>query len=327
MHIRRAPLALLVALGLLLGACAPVTATQPPSVAADVNGDAVPVSAVTEQYEALVELPELAQEIELQEGLREQVEAVLVSLLIQRELFRQGAEGLGVEVDEGDVEERVVAQAGTDDPEELREAFALQGITPEFARLQAEIQLYQERAGEELAGQGELTDEELQTAYEQLYTAAPSARHILLDTEEEAEEVLERLEAGEDFGELAVGVSTDPSAEQNEGELGPITAEQFDPDFAEAVFEAEDGEIVGPVETQFGYHVIERLTPPELAEVEDEVRAAAEADRDDLAIETWVTGLLEDSEVEVNPRFGAWSAEIGQVEPTSPLDRPSPLER
>lgn len=327
MHIRRAPLALLVALGLLLSACAPVTATQPPTVAADVNGEAVPIDAVTDQYEALVELPELAQEVEAQEGLRAQVEAVLVSLLVQRELFEQGADDLGIDVDEEDVEQRVAEQAGTEDPEELREAFAAQGITPEFARLQVEVQLYQERAGEELAGEGELTDDELEAAYEQLYTATPRARHILVDTEEEAEEVLERLEAGEDFGELAVEVSTDPSAEENEGELGPITSEQFDPDFAEAVFEAEDGEIVGPVETQFGYHVIERVAPPELAEVEEEVREAAEADRDSLAIETWATGLLEDGDVEVNPRFGAWRAEVGQVEPSSPLDRPSPLER
>jgi peptidyl-prolyl cis-trans isomerase C len=82
-----------------------------------------------------------------------------------------------------------------------------------------------------------------------------NSKHILVEEEETAEEVLEKLEAGEDFGELAAEYSQDPGSAQEGGEYGWIPRGSFVPEYEEAAFSAELNEPV-IVESQFGYHVI-----------------------------------------------------------------------
>lgn len=84
-----------------------------------------------------------------------------------------------------------------------------------------------------------------------------NARHILVETEEEAQDVIDALNNGESFAELAQAVSTDTGSGANGGELdwGPVV--QYVTEFADAVRDAPIGEIVGPVESQFGFHVIQ----------------------------------------------------------------------
>ncbi len=80
--------------------------------------------------------------------------------------------------------------------------------------------------------------------------------HILTETESDAEVVLERLAAGEDFAELAVELSTGPSGPSG-GDLGCGPRGRFVPAFDDAAFAAASGDFVGPVESEFGWHVIE----------------------------------------------------------------------
>ena len=67
-----------------------------------------------------------------------------------------------------------------------------------------------------------------------------NARHILLETEEEARDVIARLDKGDDFAELASELSTGPSSSQG-GDLGYFTAEQMVPEFSQAAFALETG--------------------------------------------------------------------------------------
>ncbi|MEN8241697.1 MAG: peptidylprolyl isomerase, partial [Chloroflexota bacterium] len=83
------------------------------------------------------------------------------------------------------------------------------------------------------------------------------ARHILVEDEETAESILVRLEEGEAFTALAPELSIDPSAASNYGDLGWFNAATMIPEFSEAAFSAEVGDIVGPVETTYGFHIIE----------------------------------------------------------------------
>ncbi|MBQ9924396.1 MAG: peptidylprolyl isomerase [Clostridia bacterium] len=82
-----------------------------------------------------------------------------------------------------------------------------------------------------------------------------SAKHILVKEEAECIEVLESIKGGEAFEDAAKRVSTCPSKERG-GDLGAFSRGQMVPEFEEAAFAAEIGALVGPVKTQFGYHLI-----------------------------------------------------------------------
>lgn len=105
-----------------------------------------------------------------------------------------------------------------------------------------------------------VTDAAVQEIYDQTYLQADQAEeynasHILVETEEEAAAIVEELNGGADFAEVARAKSTGPSG-PNGGELGWFAAGMMVPEFQAAVEELEVGAISGPVQTQFGWHVI-----------------------------------------------------------------------
>lgn len=85
------------------------------------------------------------------------------------------------------------------------------------------------------------------------------ARHILVEQEYEAQDVIKKIKEGEDFAVVASGFSKCPSGKQTGGDLGNFRSGQMVPSFEEAVKNLEVGQISEPVSTQFGYHIIERL--------------------------------------------------------------------
>lgn len=81
------------------------------------------------------------------------------------------------------------------------------------------------------------------------------ARHILVETEEKAKEILAKLKAGGDFEALAKAESKDPGSADG-GDLGYFVKEQMVPEFSEAAFKLEKGGLSEPVKSQFGWHII-----------------------------------------------------------------------
>lgn len=82
------------------------------------------------------------------------------------------------------------------------------------------------------------------------------ARHILVETEDEAKAVREELDKGGDFAEIAKSKSKDPGAAAEGGDLGFFTKDQMVPEFAEVAFKLEKGKISEPVKSPFGWHII-----------------------------------------------------------------------
>ncbi|MBU2590794.1 MAG: peptidylprolyl isomerase [Nitrospinae bacterium] len=83
-----------------------------------------------------------------------------------------------------------------------------------------------------------------------------SARHILVKTEKECNDLKAEIEGGADFGEIAKAKSECPSGRKG-GDLGEFTPGQMVKEFDIVVFSEEIGKVHGPVKTQFGYHLIE----------------------------------------------------------------------
>lgn len=83
-----------------------------------------------------------------------------------------------------------------------------------------------------------------------------SARHILVDTEEQCLSLKAQIESGDDFAEIAQQHSNCPSKAQG-GALGSFGKGQMVKEFEDVVFTAEVNKVQGPVKTQFGYHLVE----------------------------------------------------------------------
>ncbi|MEP5762228.1 MAG: peptidylprolyl isomerase [Litoreibacter sp.] len=159
-------------------------------------------------------------------------------------------------------------------------------------------------AGELLAkvGTADITDEEIQAAYSAQYTNSDpkqeiNASHILVETEEEAKEIIAQLEDGEDFAEIAKEKSTGPSGPSG-GDLGWFGKGQMVPEFENAVFAMQDGQVSAPVKTDFGWHVVKRTASraqeaPELATVRDELEQQLRS----TAIEDAIEGITESADV------------------------------
>lgn len=156
------------------------------------------------------------------------------------------------------------------------------GDTPDFA---ARLAYYREKVllDEYLTAEGKkaVTPEAAKKLYDDTTKAmAPEeeahARHILVEEETQAKAVVERLKKGEDFAKVAGELSKDPGSGKEGGDLGWFTKDRMVPEFAEAAFKLQKGQVSEPVKSQFGWHVIrledKRTKPlPEFAAVKPQI--------------------------------------------------------
>ena len=123
------------------------------------------------------------------------------------------------------------------------------------------------------------------------------ARHILVATEADAQAVLKRLKAGEDFAKVAKETSKDPGSEG--GDLGWFTKERMVPAFADAAFQLKENTYSDPVKSQFGWHIIEVLgkrqkTFPPFDQVKDQIiRYSIQKAQSDLILDLRKTAKIE----------------------------------
>jgi peptidyl-prolyl cis-trans isomerase C len=101
------------------------------------------------------------------------------------------------------------------------------------------------------------------------------ARHILLKEEEAAKKALERVKGGEDFAKVATELSADPGSGKEGGDLGFFTKDRMVPEFGEAAFALQPGQISEIVKSQFGFHIIKleerrNVAPPPFEQVKEQ---------------------------------------------------------
>lgn len=218
----------------------------------------------------------------------------MLSLLVQDRVITSIVADAGVEVTDADinaVRADIIEAVGGE--EQLGELLAQDGLSltifdevlvPQQARVLA--------LRDELADDGSL-DSETRTV-----------RHILVETQEEADEVVDELASGADFAELASERSTDVGSAANGGELPPAPRGSYVPEFEAAVWSAELDQVVGPVQSQFGFHVLEVVA--------EDVTPASELDPaqvDQLVnveLNERLVAAYAETEIEVDAAFGEW---------------------
>ena len=160
-----------------------------------------------------------------------------------------------------------------------------------------------------------VTDEMVQSAYDESFGSATpeiefSAAHILVETEAEAQAIVEELAGGADFAAIARERSLDPGSGQAGGDLGWFGAGMMVEPFEAAVVALEPGAVSQPVETQFGWHVIRlnetrEVPPPALEEVREELVQQLQQE----AVEAAVAELSESADIT--------RAEPGTIDPAA----------
>lgn len=167
----------------------------------------------------------------------------------------------------------------------------------------ARIQVLAEAEVNNYLSKNPVTDEEIKAAYDKRYSPENlkeyRVRHVLVQTEKEAREVIDALGKGTDFAELAKARSLDASKE-NGGELGWISRQQVVKPFGDALAKIEKGGYTKePVQTQFGWHVIqiedvrEQKAPPL-----EEVKAQLTAQLRQVKLSAYITELRQSAKIE-----------------------------
>lgn len=247
-----------------------------------------------------------------------------LSIRIQFEIVGNEVDRRGLEADDecraaarGSLADRLAGFAPDGDGESILGAFP-ESYQDYLVDRETDLLLLQG----DLVGEPCVADDAVATYYEENTEQFEQAcaNHILLDTPEAAQEVFDLLQAGGDFAALAAERSLDPGSNSAGGELPCVTRGQFLEEFEEAIFTAEPGELVGPVETAAGFHVIrvrERRTPP-LSEVREQVAQSLAAEAEN-ALNAWFLEQLDVVDVTVDPRYGTWDSTTATIE-RPPID-------
>lgn len=228
----------------------------------------------------------------------------VLETLIAETLVDLEVEKLEIEITQEEIDEEIAALEEQYNGEEgLNSALANSGTTMEELEEQIVMNL---KIQQLVAPYIEVTDEQVESYYEENIDLLGQpeqvrARHILVETQEEADEIHERLMDGEDFEELAKEHSTDGSAEEG-GDLGLFGRGQMVEEFEEAAFSMEVDEISEPVESQHGFHIIkveEKVEAVEanLEDVEDDIRDTLFDQQITAAYGTWFAEKSEEYDI------------------------------
>lgn len=164
-----------------------------------------------------------------------------------------------------------------------------------------------------------VTDEAIQAAYDAQYNDFAGedefdASHILVETEEQANDLKAQLDDGADFAELARAHSTGPSG-PNGGALGWFGKGQMVPEFETAVVALEKGQVSDPVQTQFGWHVVKlndkrKTEAPALDAVREELAQTVQQD----AIQARIDELTQQAQIDRPALEGAGPEVLRQLD-------------
>lgn len=237
-----------------------------------------------------------------------------LSNMIQQEMVSQYAAANDIEADETRVNDAITQlETNLGGAQGLDDRLQQNGLTrQDLLRLARQLVVFSEV--QQVIGAENVTDESVREAYEQQARAYTQlhAKHILVETRAEAERIA-RDANDANFATLAEEHSIDPGSAENGGDLGTVAASQFDQTFVDAALALRPGEISAPVQTQFGWHVIQLVSTDvqPLREVREQLAGPLEQQ----AFAQWLQERSRAADITVNPRYGRYDPETGDILP------------
>jgi len=240
----------------------------------------------------------------------------ILNQLIDYELLYQQAQKEKVKISNDEINLEIdKIKDNFSSPEEFDGALKANNITLTQLKEDIKRQLMINKVLEEIKSQVSISDEDLLEYYNEnkeslLEPEQIHARHILVETEEEANNLLLQLKEGlTDFSELAKEKSIGPSAPSG-GDLGFFTRGQMVKEFEDAAFSLEPGEISDVVQTQFGYHIIKceekkEEYSPTFEEAKERISNTLIYQRENEAISALISKLREEAVIVYNYNFDA----------------------
>lgn len=251
-----------------------------------------------------------------------------VAYLVQREEFEQAAEKLDVKVTDNDVDKAVddfVKSRFRGDRKQYEKALDEQGYTEADFRKTIAVSVLSQKLFGKVTADVKVTEPDIvqyYTANQAQYSTPESrdVRHILIAEKKndevdfakskvEADKVYAELQGGADFAALAKERSADPGSKDSGGKL-TISRGQTVPEFDKVAFELKDQAISQPVKTQYGYHVIQALSPvrkakvTKLDDVRDSIRSTLLQQKRNEVMTKWVEDLRKDYDGKVSYAAG-----------------------
>jgi peptidyl-prolyl cis-trans isomerase C len=304
-----------------------------------VNGTEITAGEIQAQVNALLNRMQGQVDPQMLPQLANQVVQQVQDQLIMQELLTQKVAETGIRVESSEVDQ-VLNQIKTGIPEgeSLEDSLAENGTTLEELKADITKDLQINKLIEaQVADIAAATDEEAAKFYAEnperfVQPERIKASHILIKFDEEEtdetkaakkaqiEAIKKRLDAGEDFAELAKTESDCPSAERG-GDLGMFVREQMVPEFSDAAFALETNTVSDVVETQYGYHLIKasEKTPETviaLEDVQDRLKNMLSNNKKREAVAEYMKQLREAADVEFKTPAGAESAVKAAVDTT-----------
>lgn len=292
-------------------------------IAALVNDELILLSEVEDQAAPILRQVEAIPDPVLRAQQREKQIRRAIDDLVGQRLISQEATKRKVTIDAGDIDQhidRVKAQQSWDD-EQLRAYLVAQGMSLAELREQVRQQLLRTKVIRSALGDKlQVSDSDLQEHYRTRKSRSRDeveieAAHLLLPLDaqaspadeaaarQQAEELLGRARAGEEFAALAKKYSRGPAAE-NGGYLGTFRRGSLDPALEEALFALEAGQVGGPVRTRFGVHLVhvvsrKAVEPPPFEEMKAQLHQELFEQKMEQEVGRWVDDLKRKAFVDV----------------------------
>jgi foldase protein PrsA len=247
----------------------------------------------------------------------EQLKNQAVQYLVQRAQFAQEAGDLGIEVTDKEVNDRLAQiqkQYFGGNKKRYETQLKQQGLTDVQVRDDIRAQLVSEEIFKKITTDVKVGDAEIRKYYDshkQQY-GTPEQReiaHILVKKKSLADELYDRVKAGENFAALAKKYSQDPGSKNQGGKLTVSKGQTVAP-FDQTAFLMQTGQVSRPVKTEFGYHIIKALGPIKeakttpFAQVKESIRQQLVQQRKNERMTKWVDELKKDFADDVHYQVG-----------------------